>query len=258
MFTGYIYRHWLINDEEKEKSYIGLTTQALARRWRNGEGYRREGTKFYNAIKKYGWDSFNHEVLETVEANSKEELIQKLKELEKYYIDKYDSFVNGYNMTRGGDDVGLNRGESHHFYGKTHSEETRRKLSEARKKFYIDGGEHPRGMLGKTHSENYKQRLSEEMSGKNNHMYGKKHSEESKKKISESLKGKEYLQGENNPSAKKVICVETGEVFNTMKEACEWCGLKYSTTIVKACKDENKSAGKHPKTGERLHWKYAN
>ena len=29
------------------------------------------------------------------------------------------------------------------------------------------------------------------------------------------------FQGENNPKAKKVICIETNQIFNTIKEASE-------------------------------------
>ena len=30
--------------------------------------------------------------------------------------------------------------------------------------------------------------------------------------------------GVNNPNAKKVVCIETGQVFNTYDEAADWCG----------------------------------
>ncbi len=60
-----------------------------------GQGYRNQ--VFYNAIKKYGWDNFEHIILE-------EHLTRKeAKEKEIYYIEKYDSFYNGYNGTFGGD-----------------------------------------------------------------------------------------------------------------------------------------------------------
>lgn len=62
-------------------------------------------------------------------------------------------------------------------------------------------------------------------------------------------------KGNKNPSAKKIICVTTGEAFNCIKEASE----KYNIThqnISKCCKGKRKSAGKHPITGEKLVWKY--
>ena len=34
MYKGYIYRHWLINDKEQEKSYIGQTIESnIENRW---------------------------------------------------------------------------------------------------------------------------------------------------------------------------------------------------------------------------------
>ena len=42
--------------------YIGITKQQLYKRWSNGRGYSHGQPKFYNAIQKYGWDAFKHEV----------------------------------------------------------------------------------------------------------------------------------------------------------------------------------------------------
>lgn len=56
-----------------------------------------------------------------------------------------------------------------------------------------------------------------------------------------------------NSKAKKVICIETQEVFNSISEAKKWVG----TGNVKAnVQHKAKSAGKHPETGEPLHWMY--
>lgn len=77
------------------KSYIGITKNNPEKRWKGGWGYY-EQTKFFNAIKKYGWENFNHEVLETGLS------LKKAWEREKYYIAKFDSFGNGYNADEGG------------------------------------------------------------------------------------------------------------------------------------------------------------
>jgi hypothetical protein len=62
--------------------------------------------------------------------------------------------------------------------GRTHSEETKRKMSEARK--------------GKTFSEEHKRKMSEVLKGENHYLYGKTHSEETRRKMSEVRKGENH------------------------------------------------------------------
>ena len=68
------------------------------------------------------------------------------------------------------------KGKKHPMYGKTHSEETKQKISEACK--------------DKTLSEETKRKMSEVKKGKKHPMYGKTLSEETKRKMSEAKKGK--------------------------------------------------------------------
>ena len=73
-----------------QKRYIGITSQTVNRRWRkDGQGYK-QCKLFYRAIKKYGWDNFEHIILQeglTEEEAKKEEhrLIVKYKSNNKYY-----------------------------------------------------------------------------------------------------------------------------------------------------------------------------
>ena len=53
----------------------------------------------------------------------------------------------------------------------------------------------------------------------------------------------------------KVICVNTGKIYRSTREASRDTGVDNSF-ICKCCKGEYKSAGKHPETGEPLVWKY--
>ena len=260
--VGYVYRHWILNDEKIEKSYIGVTTVTVQKRWRNnGEGYSpRKGqtpTKFWYAIQKYGWDSFHHEVLLTIQCDNEEELVFWLKEWEKYYIEKYDSFHNGYNSTLGGE------GST----GYKHTQETKNKMSEIHK-----GEKHH--FYGKTGEK----AICYGRNGEKHPMYGKHHTDESKKKMSESHKGK--MTGEKNPmygrtgtnhpyyghkqtpeqiqkkierASKKVICIQTGVVYNSIKIATEQTGIN---NIGACCRGIYKSAGKHPITGEPLRWMF--
>ena len=76
-----------------------------------------------------------------------------------------------------------NEGENHPFFGKHHSEETKKKMSEAHK-----GLTSPR--KGVTLSEETKKKMSEAKKCEKNPFYGKTHSEETRKKISEAKKGR--------------------------------------------------------------------
>lgn len=84
--------------------------------------------------------------------------------------------------------------------------------------------------------------------------------DKSKKKQSE--KRIQYFQ--NNPEAKdlinknrkkKVKCIETGEIFNSQAEAARAYRINAGNLGKHLKKDKNYSyCGKHPKTGEKLHW----
>lgn len=96
------------------KRYIGITSQTVSQRWRNGNGYKK--TVFYNAIQKYGWENFEHIILyENVSKDfaciKEQELIKKYKTQQKRY---------GYNVAMGG---------QCNMKGYKHSEETRKKIS---------------------------------------------------------------------------------------------------------------------------------
>lgn len=109
---GYtVYKH---TNKVNGKSYIGQTKcQDLTRRWTGGHGY--EGCPyFYNAIQKYGWNGFTHEILET--GLTKKEADEK----EIFYIKKFRTTENdyGYNIKHGGHHDG------------TITEETREKFRE--------------------------------------------------------------------------------------------------------------------------------
>ena len=120
------------------------------------------------------------------------------------------------NMTWGGE------GTSGLLKGKQLSEEHKKKIGES--------------MKGKQLSEEHKQKLSESHKGI-------QFSEEHNKKISESMKGK---------SSKKVICITTGKIFNSLKEAKKY----YKCNNISACcRKKIQSAGKLS-DGSPLKWKY--
>lgn len=103
--VGYIYK-W--ENKINGKVYIGQTMNRYGykERWSQHRYYALNGdhnNHFYRAIKKYGYDGFNKSILEIIEMDDKIELKNVLDELEIKYIEKYDSFNNGYNSTMGGD-----------------------------------------------------------------------------------------------------------------------------------------------------------
>lgn len=48
--------------------------------------------RFTEQIRKYGWDSFKYEILNTMYSDTIEDLTNKLDSLEIYYIGQYDSY----------------------------------------------------------------------------------------------------------------------------------------------------------------------
>ena len=105
----FVYAHILKADGRR---YIGQTNNLNAR-WKPS-AYK-NCVKFYNAITLYGWDAFEHVVLE-------ENLtLEQANEREEYYIALYDTIENGFNLLSGG----MNR---------LASQETKNKMSQTRKK----------------------------------------------------------------------------------------------------------------------------
>ncbi len=175
------------------KKYIGRDSK-------NNPNYIGSGHTLLKAIKKYGKQNFKKEILE--ECKTFEELEQR----EVYWLNYYDAgrseeFYNMHNHSSGGS-LGMNisdetkeklrrfnlgkqlstetrermsisrTGEKNHFFGKSHSEESRKKIRDARRNQVI------------TISEETKKKISDAQKGKAR----KKHTEESRRKISESVK----------------------------------------------------------------------
>ena len=76
--------------------YIGQSTN-LEERYRKHirDGNLYNTNKFYKAVEQWGWDNFSYEVIELCDRN-------ELNDREKFWINYYDSFRHGYNMTKGG------------------------------------------------------------------------------------------------------------------------------------------------------------
>lgn len=84
------------------KKYIGITKQEPKDRWQNGHGYT-GCIVFHSAIKKYGWDNFEHIIL--MSNLSKEQACEAEKKLIKQYKTTNRNF--GYNISLGGDGINI-------------------------------------------------------------------------------------------------------------------------------------------------------
>ena len=183
--NGYIYK---ITNKINNKIYIGMSSN-VDNRWKYGHvltakklidnidiGYK---SLLYDAMKKYGIENFNIEIIEECP-------IEKMGEREEYWINKLNSRDRniGYNICRGGC-----RGPGGPmFAGHHHSEETKAKMSADR-----TGSKNSNYGNHWTQSDELKELHRQLSSGKNNPMYGKKHTEASKEKSRLSHLGKKRM-----------------------------------------------------------------
>ena len=243
MNTSVIYCH--IN-KINGKRYIGKTNNISARWGNEGGAYlygRGKNTIFANAIKKYGWDNFEHIILEDGLTDA------EASEREKYYIELYKTNIAkygnsfGYNMTDGGEGA----------TGRVISDETREKLRVSH--------------LGYTVSEETKNKISQSLKGRDTlskearkrlgqHnsvvLKGRKLPPEQIEKIRQSSKERGISelarQRSREQTIKAVINIDTGEVFSCMKDACEKYNIS-ATHISAACRGRRKTA-------KGYRWKY--
>ena len=147
------------------KKYVGQTKKELSKRIKQ-HTQQKACRIIYNAIQKYGIDSFKIEVL-------KECTHAELNQYEQFYIAELNTVhPNGYNIRTGGATNSL------------HCEESRKKMSESKK-----------GPLnhnyGKPRTEQAKLNISKAKSGEKHHFFGKKFTDEHKLKVARSHRKRE-------------------------------------------------------------------
>jgi group I intron endonuclease len=187
--------------------------------------YERPNQHLENAIKKYRYQNFRYEIIKELINTCQDEL----NELEIFYINKYNSTDKnfGYNKTYGGSS------------GKA-TEETRRKLSLAQKGKIIS--EEHRACVSRSNktrivTEETRKKMSDNRKGEKCYWYGRNVSGETKRKLSLI-------------NSKKTRCIETGIVYESAALAAKIHGNKSSCSIIRACKNKNKTAC------NGFHWEY--
>lgn len=210
-YYGYIY---ITTNLVNGKRYIGQ--KIINRNWKN---YLGSGLLLQKAIKKYGKENFSKVIIDF--AHSKEELDKK----EIQYIELFDAVNNNdyYNLQNGGNTcsptketkekirqahIGLLSGESHPFYGKHHTEESKEKISKGKK-------------------------------GQVSANKGKPMSKEQKEKLKISR------QRVSRRWSKPIICVETGKIYNAIADAEREFGYNQGRISRVLCGERETTGGYH-------------
>ena len=94
-----IYSIYKVTNKVNGKTYIGFDSNWPNRKYQHKSRSKKNKTyRLYQAIKKYGWDNFEWEVI-----YQSQDALHTLKIMEPYFITEHGSFASGYNMTEGGD-----------------------------------------------------------------------------------------------------------------------------------------------------------
>jgi TPP-dependent indolepyruvate ferredoxin oxidoreductase alpha subunit len=89
----------------------------------------------------------------------------------------------------------------------------------------------------------FKQKISNKVTGERNPNYNHKWTDEMKEALREKQKNNPIYRNENNPNAKRIMCVETGECFDCIKYAMEKYNIKTHGSITVALKHPTRTAG---------------
>jgi group I intron endonuclease len=202
-----IYR---ITNKITGKCYIGQTVQKLKDRWHDHiRGDKQPEGYLHRAINKYGAENFTMEEIDSSKTTG------GLNVLEEFYIRMYDTISpKGYNLHPGG-------------FNKMCHPDTKEKISRA-----LKGREIPNRWSGgntTTPSEETRAKISATLKGRpiaNRYTGGNKspRTEEQKKHLSKLNKGKP-----NMVLNKRIFCIETGEVFESINEAAAALGVNRVT-----------------------------
>ena len=244
--NGYYHLIYQVTNKKNGKVYVGKHSTKDPY-----DSYLGTGKLIIRAVKRYKPENFTKELLFCF-VDEKEAYLKEAEIVTQEFVDRDDT----YNVITGGygfssEDV---RGEKSPWYGKHHKQETKDKISSARKGKYA-GEKNPmyekhhtqesKDKMSKSHKgkqlkQETKDKISKANSGENNPNYGKHLSQETKDKMSKSHKGKKLTQetkdkmsksrkgirvGAKSPGAKAVLKLdESGNIiteYGCMNNCCE-------------------------------------
>lgn len=116
MISGIYY----IKNNINNKYYIGQSVNIKKRKQQHLAELRHNNHRniyLQNAFNKYGEDAFEFKLIKVCKP-------KYLNRFEKMYVKIYDSYNNGYNLTEGGENPPVLKGEDNPFYQKNHSYES--------------------------------------------------------------------------------------------------------------------------------------
>lgn len=258
---------YLLIDGTNDKEYIGQTTRSVEERFRE---HMKSSYYIGNAIRAHGKDMFVTAILKV--CYSKEELDK----WERHMIRSRETMApNGYNLTDGGEGGWhhnpescerisvANSGENHPFFGKHHTDKAKAKIAASNK--------------GRRQSEKTKAILSDIQTTKHavicietkeifdsvaaaarNYKANRSNIVLACKNHQRSVKGVHlwFLEDFNNateiiipppktkPQKQAVICLETGEIFGTIRQAAKWLGMVHGA-VSRACRIHYAAGGYH-------------
>lgn len=161
---------------ETNTKYIGQTYENFYKRWTfhkwNLKNNHHSNIYLQNAWNKYGADNFIFYPIESFEISQKEIVTKtNLNELERKYIEQFNTFKNGFNLTTGGENYKMN----------PMSEDAKKKIGDKNKV----------NMLGKRHSEKTKKLMSESHKG---HIKSESHRNNLSKSLTGLIRSKEQKE----------------------------------------------------------------
>ena len=233
-----------ITNQMNNKLYIGISSKPMARWSTHKQRYRKGSiSKLYSAMDKYGVDNFSFNIITWCDSRD------DANELEQFLIEECETQSKGYNITSGGDSTPVMEETKEKLrlinLGRIVPPETRNKIS--------------RSSMGKKKgpmTDDTKLKLSKIFKGC-------KHSQEAIAKIKASSTGRKYpnrkpqskesrekaaitLSKTKIEKAKRVVCVETGEIYLNARQAANACGVSEALISMRC---NNKLGGRKPKCG---------